>query len=70
MSLKDIKNIHFEISPRKFKKYRATLPDGQKVDFGHTQYEHYKDRIPLGLWSHKDHLDRKRRNNFRARAKW
>lgn len=53
------------------KKYKATLPNGKVVQFGHNQYEHYKDSIPPaqggGIWSHKDHLDKTRRANYRKR---
>lgn len=53
------------------KKYTAILPSGKKVHFGHQDYEHYKDSVPKnlggGVWSFKDHLDKKRRQNYRTR---
>lgn len=53
------------------KKYTAILPNGKKVHFGHTAYEHYKDSVPRnlggGIWSHKDHMNKDRRRNYRKR---
>lgn len=49
----------------KNKKYQAILPDGKTVQFGDVNYQHYRDKI--GLWSHLDHGDEKRRKNYRAR---
>jgi hypothetical protein len=56
-------------------KYTAVIPlkDGKTktVNFGHKKYEHYRDTVPKrmggGIWSHKDHLNTKRRKNYRAR---
>lgn len=52
-------------------KYTAILSDGKRVSFGDKRYQHYKDRVPKklggGKWSHKDHLDAKRRKNYRDR---
>lgn len=56
--------IQFSIGPGNYK-YTATLPDGKKVNFGDRRYQHYKDKI--GSWSSLDHLDLKRRKNYRAR---
>ena len=54
-------------------KYVAIFPDGKKVRFGHQDYEHYRDSVPPsrggGVWKHKDHGDKQRRNNYRNRAK-
>lgn len=47
------------------KKYQAILPDGRKVQFGDVNYQQYEDKI--GLWSHLDHGDLKRRQSYRAR---
>lgn len=62
--------IKFVKGPNK-KKYTAILPSGKKVHFGHRDYQHYKDSIPKryggGIWSHKDHKDKKRRDNYRKR---
>lgn len=64
------KGIRFEMGPGT-KKYKAILPDGKSVYFGHKNYEHYKDTVPKrlggGLWSHRDHLDPDRRKNYRRR---
>ena len=63
-------------------KYTAILPTGtvfngktltreKRVNFGHSDYQHFKDSVPKskggGLWSHKDHKDKKRRDNYRKR---
>jgi len=54
-------------------KYTAILPNGKRVNFGHKDYQQYKDSVPkrLGgkLWSHKDHLNKERRQNYRLRHK-
>ncbi len=61
----------FEKATRKNKKYKAILKDKdgneKSVHFGSTSYEQYKDTTGLGIWSHKDHNDEKRRSNFRSR---
>lgn len=53
------------------KKYRVkiTFKDGKKktVQFGHQDYEQYKDSTPLKLYDHKDHNDITRRDKYRAR---
>lgn len=52
-------------------KYTAIMKDGKRVSFGHKDYQHFKDSVPKsmggGLWSHKDHGDKKRRANYRKR---
>jgi len=48
------------------KKYKVRVK-GKTVQFGHVEYEHYKDKTPLGAWSHKDHGDKRRRSNYRKR---
>jgi hypothetical protein len=64
------KGIKFQKGTGK-KKYTAILPNGKKVHFGHRDYQHYRDSVPKklggGKWSHKDHLDPKRRTNYRKR---
>lgn len=54
-----------------YKKYTAVLPDGKKVHFGDNRYQQFKDSVPPrlggGLWSKKDHADKKRRANYRKR---
>lgn len=62
--------IRFTRGPGKHK-YTAILPDGKKVNFGHRDYQHYRDSVPRrlggGLWTHKNHNDQNRRKNYRAR---
>ena len=67
-------HIGFEKSHLKSKKYNALLQNTdndliKRVPFGASAYEHYKDSTGLGIWSHKDHLDKKRRASYRARHK-
>lgn len=70
MSVKDLQGIRFEKGPR-CSKYTAILPDGKRVNFGHKSYQQFKDSVPKskggGLWSHKDHGDPIRRDNYRQR---
>ncbi len=59
-------NFEFRKSTRKNKKYMAKV--GNKwVHFGQLGYEHYYDSTPLQLYSDWNHLDPKRRKNFKAR---
>lgn len=64
------RGTRFVRGPRRYK-YTAILPDGEKVNFGHRDYEHYRDSVPRllggGLWSHLDHGDKRRRSNYRSR---
>lgn len=46
-------------------KYIAYLKNGDKVKFGSKNYKQFYDK--LGFYSDKDHLDLKRRNNYKAR---
>ncbi len=68
MSLKKVEK--FIIGHGQYK-YTAILKNGKRVNFGHRDYQHYKDSVPKnmggGRWSHKDHLDKDRRRNYRAR---
>lgn len=56
--------------PGRFK-YTAIMKDGKRVNFGHRDYQQFKDSVPKsmggGLWSNKDHSDPKRRDNYRRR---
>ena len=62
--------MKFERSTRKNKKYMVTTPSGKKiVHFGDTRYQHYRDSTGLKLYSNLDHLDKKRRDNYRTRHK-
>lgn len=67
----NLKGIRFIKSPKKSKKYRAILPNGSKVDFGSSSFQHFKDSVPKsqggGIWSHMDHNDKERRKNYRKR---
>jgi len=66
----DDRIISFAKSPRKGKKYRVFFIDNNElnsVDFGAIGYDQYKDSTGLGLYSHLDHLDEKRRYRYRAR---
>ena len=54
----------------KYKKYSVyVLKDGKRrlIHFGDTRYQHFKDRI--GHYSHLDHNDKKRRENYYKRHK-
>lgn len=57
----------FTKSNRKQKKYSVITPSGKKIHFGNINYQHYKDSTPLKLYSHLDHNDKKRRDNYRKR---
>jgi hypothetical protein len=64
--------VKFEKAKAKNKKYSAILRNKTtkktvRVNFGDSRYEQYKDSTGLGLWSHKNHLDVKRRKNYRLR---
>jgi hypothetical protein len=61
----DRAGITYQRSPRKHKKLVATLPDGRKVHFGDTRYQHYRDKT--GILSGLDHNDPERRRRYRAR---
>lgn len=53
------------------KKYTVSVifDDGmyKNVSFGDRRYAQYMDRSPLGLYSHMNHLDDKRRRIYRRR---
>lgn len=64
--------IKFEKSLKPTAKYDAVLKhikSGKlkRVPFGSKKHEQYKDSTGLGLYSHKDHLDIKRRSHYRLR---
>jgi hypothetical protein len=50
------------------KKYMVITPKGKTVHFGHTDYQQFKDSTGLGLYSHMDHGDKKRRQNYLRRS--
>ena len=62
--------VEFKKSTRKYKKYAARTPSGKWVHFGNlkgTATQQYKDITGLGLYSHLDHNDPKRRVAYRKR---
>lgn len=59
--------VQFKKSTRKNKKYAAKTPSGKWVHFGDTRYQQYRDITGLGLYSHLDHKDPKRRVAYRKR---
>lgn len=64
------KNIVFSKSKRKGKKYKVVFTlDGIRysLDFGSSDYQQYKDRTGLGLYSHLDHKDKERRRRYYQR---
>ena len=56
----------YEKSTRKDKKL-MTIVKGKIIHFGNSSYQHYRDKT--GIWSNLDHNDKKRRENYLARAK-
>lgn len=61
--------VEFKKSTRKGKKYMVRTPKGKLIHFGASDMEQYKDSTGLGLYSHLDHGDKKRRKSYLARAK-
>jgi hypothetical protein len=61
--------MKFEKSNIKDKKYSVITPKGKKIHFGNSNYEQYKDSTGLKIYSHLDHMDKKRRTRYLARAK-
>lgn len=65
-------NIKFFKSNVKNKKYRVEfIHKGKpyKVNFGHLQYQQFKDSTPLKLYKHLNHNDSERRKRYLARSK-
>ena len=58
----------FKVSDRKDKKYKVYY-NNKWIHFGNKNYQHYKDSSGLGIYSHLDHKDKKRRASYRARHK-
>jgi hypothetical protein len=58
----------FEKSNRKIKKYKVFY-NGKWIHFGDSRAEQYEDKTGLGLYSHLNHYDKKRRTNYLKRAK-
>ena len=55
----------FKISTKKNKKYDVYKKNKYLVSFGSSSNQHYFDKI--GHYSHLDHLDLKRKNNYYKR---
>ena len=67
-----IKNIKFFKSNRKNKKYKVQFKlfnNLYTIHFGDIRYQHYKDQTNIKLYTHLDHLDKKRRKNYLSRSK-
>ena len=65
------RNVVFEISPRKGKKYRVFFSLGgieHVLDFGQLEYEQYRDSTPLRTYTGLNHGDKNRRRLYIARA--
>ena len=56
----------FKVSDRKDKKYKVYY-NNKWIHFGNKNYQHYKDNTGLGVYSHLDHKDKKRRTSYQAR---
>lgn len=59
-------------SRRRHKKYAAVVEHkrtGRRrtIHFGHSDYQHYRDRTKVGAWSHADHGDRERLRRYYTR---
>jgi hypothetical protein len=70
-----LKLLRIEVSPRTHKKYVAVLHNTttnrlNRVHFGDSRYQQYRDRTKLKRWAHLDHDDRDRRKKFRQRFRW
>lgn len=71
-SMKDWKLITFEKSKTKNKKYDMIIQNLVnnkivRIPFGAASYQQFKDSTGLGLYTHKDHRDLKRRQLYRQR---
>ena len=70
------KFVEFKKSSKPEKKYMAILKNTKTnrtktVHFGSSKHLQFADITGLGLWSHKDHKDEKRKKSFHSRmAKW
>ena len=61
--------MNFKKSTRKGKKYMVVAPNGKTIHFGSLSNEQYRDTTGLGLYTHLNHNDEKRRASYLARAK-
>ena len=60
--------MQFKKSTRKGKKYMVVV-DGKTIHFGDSSMHQFKDSTGLGLYTHLNHNDEKRRASYLARAK-
>ena len=61
--------MNFKKSTRPGKKYMVVAPNGKTIHFGDSSMSQYKDTTGLGLYTHLNHNDEKRRASYLARAK-
>ena len=60
--------MRFSKSTRPGKKYMVVV-NGNTIHFGDSSMSQYKDTTGLGLYTHLNHNDEKRRASYLARAK-
>ena len=60
--------MNFKKSARPGKKYMVVV-NGKTIHFGDSSMSQYKDTTGLGLYTHLNHNDEKRRASYLARAK-
>ncbi len=63
--MKKIGQFFYEKSTRKNKKLMVRV-EGKLIHFGNPEYQQFKDKT--GIWKHKDHNDKKRRENYLKRS--
>ena len=61
--------MNFKKSTRPGKKYMVITPNGKTIHFGDIKMQQYRDTTGLGLYTHLNHNDEKRRASYLARAK-
>ena len=61
--------MNFKKSTRPGKKYMVVTPNGKTIHFGSSADQQYRDTTGLGLYTHLNHNDEKRRASYLARAK-
>lgn len=61
------KVVKIEPSKVKDKKYVALLNTGRRVNFGYAPMGQFRDSTGLGIYSHKNHGDRKRQIRYLQR---
>ena len=61
--------MRFSKSTRPGKKYMVVAPNGKTIHFGDSSMEQYRDTTGLGLYTHLNHNDEKRRASYLARAR-